>query len=149
MKDWVQIQKLKLALTASFLERTNHLFLQFWNQDMWIVTTFLSDDPLFRLKFALYPPLIVYQRQLRVNWKQRIFCKWASYTCNWPVATTFAQVRPALPCTQAHMYYMESLGTRLDRPKQFRLWAVILLQEWNTIGFFSICHVRCRNLQQQ
>lgn len=32
MKDWVQIQKLKLALTASFLERTNHLFLQFWNQ---------------------------------------------------------------------------------------------------------------------
>jgi len=32
MKDWVQIQKLKLALTASFLERTNHLFLQFCNQ---------------------------------------------------------------------------------------------------------------------
>ena len=48
MKDWVQIQKLKLALTASFLERTNHLFLQFWNQDMWIVTTLLSDDPLLK-----------------------------------------------------------------------------------------------------
>lgn len=56
--------------------------------DMWIVTTLLSDDTLLRLKFALYPPLTVYQRQLRVNWKQRIFSKWASYTSNWPVAFT-------------------------------------------------------------